>query len=272
MRDGIIEQLPKALAKDQFVVVVGPPDSNGQNDLKSLIDELNRGGKWIRGEFRNQLEKTCVPNKAAVVLTMVRTSHGALANVRNAATAVGACCPNQALTIGETKKVLSFLAEVRREVSVLPGHHNGNGVHPVEREVEALPTSSSPSEPVGEKFATEPPPEEIVDDSKEVTAALAVIERFHEISKETEVAVMMVGDRLREVTAERDEFQQKLGARSEEIAQLRSQLETAQKAAEKVSTENAVLLQKNGNLESEVRQLRTTLDQFDSLIKGVRQK
>ena len=93
MRDGILDQLPKTLPKEQIVIVFGPPENHGQNALKTLINDLNRDGdaEWIRSEFRSQVDSAKVPNRTAVVLTMTGLTHGALANVRRAATNLGAC-------------------------------------------------------------------------------------------------------------------------------------------------------------------------------------
>jgi hypothetical protein len=285
MRDGILDQLPKALPKDKLVIVAGPPDAPGQNDLRTLINELNRGDKWIRDVFSSQTSEAQIPNKAGIVLTMVGLKHGPLTNVRRAAGTLGICCPNQALTIGETKEILRNLSQVRRSVLVLPGDHNGNGSHPLpgKGEVQRLDDLAKVAQQTGETFSgvlRQPtaesetveseagvvPPQEIVDDSDEVVAALAAIERFRDVSNETEVAVLMVSDRLKAVTAERDDLQRKLMATDRVIADLHGQSATI----DQLIKENGALLEKNRGLEAEIRKLRTTLDQFDNLIKGVR--
>jgi predicted RNase H-like nuclease (RuvC/YqgF family) len=133
------------------------------------------------------------------------------------------------------------------------------------------PTPDTPSEEtevIVSAVDETPIQEEIVNDPEEITHALAAIQKFRDVSDETEVAVMMVGDRLKAISAERDDLQRQLGVKDEEIVQLRSQLE----AAGRVADEKTGLLKKNEQLEAEVRKLRTTLDQFENLIKGVKQK
>ncbi len=287
MRDGILDQLPKSLPEENIVLVIGPASAHGQNSVKSLIEELNRSGRsqWIRYRFNGQIFESDILAKSSVILTMVGLNHGSLANTRNAAKNLQVCCPNQALTVGETKEILRALSKTRKGVT-LPVERNGNGSHPApgEGEGQRLDNLAKSAEETSQVFstalrhpvavapeATEPevdatPVEEIADDPEEVVAALAAIEKFREVSDETEVAVMMVGDRLKAITAERDGLQRQLGVKDEEIVQLRSQLEASRKMAD----ERAALTEKNKSLEAEVRKLRTTLDQFENLIKGVR--
>lgn len=195
------------------------------------------------------------------------------------------------LPMGEAKEILRHLSEARK--GIVAAKSNGNGFHPPvpgKGEGQRLDALAKSAQETGEMFSTvlhptpdaaseetevivseiddAPVQEAVVNDPEEITHALAAIQKFRDVSDETEVAVMMVGDRLKAISAERDDLQRQIGVKDEEIVRLRSELE----AAGKVADEKTGLLKKNEQLEAEVRKLRTTLDQFENLIKGVKQK
>jgi len=289
MREGIIDQLPRALAKDQVIAVFGPSDDHGLNEVKGLIDRLNRPDEWIKGTFRDRVSEDKVSQKAAIVLTMKGLNHGVLTTIRSAAELAGVYCPNQALTPGEVKEILRLLADVRgKGVSILTGSHNGNGNHPAPGKSEAqrlddltksakqtgeaftsvlqnLPEMPTPSEPA-------PPAVPVAEVPSEVQSAIAAIEKLQAATEETHLALLVIGDGLKAGSAERIEFEKRLAERDEavvakeaEITDLRNQLAT-------VTEEKESFRKKNDGLTFEINRLRNTLDQFENMIKGVRQK
>jgi hypothetical protein len=296
MRDGITDQLPRVLAKDQIVVVFGPSNYPGQNHVKQLIDQLNRPDGWIKSVFRDQISADKVSQNASVVLTMHGVNHGVLTTVRRAAEMTGVCCPNQALTPGEVKDILRLLAEVRgKTVSTLPGSHNGNENHPLpgKGEAQRLGDLTKSARQTGEAFtnalhsasemltASEPVASsasiptggqvELSEVPSEVESAIAAIEKLQSAAEETNLALLVMSDRLKAASAERGEFEKRIALMDETIAakgienaELRTRLETA-------AEEKEAFRKKNEGLESENRRLRNTLDQFEKLIKGVRQ-
>jgi hypothetical protein len=306
MRNGILDQLPKTLAKEQVVLVFGPPEDHGQNALKSLINDLNRkdGVEWIRSEFRTQVEGAKVSNRTAVVLTMNGLTHGALANVRRMATNFGACCPNQALTMGETKEILRTLAQARQSVPVNEATKwNGNENHPTSNKSAAqrsddLARIGQQARAAFSETLRQVTAESVQSDDKSVLAtarewstvlettdsamgtshvetedpdalhALAAIKKFRDVSDEAELAMMVVGDRLKEMAASREELLKQLSDKDDEIAKLRKELEAARTFVD----ESISLAKKNSDLEADIRNLRTTLDQFENIIKRARQK
>jgi hypothetical protein len=278
MRDGIIDQLPSTLAQDRLVLVLGSSNTVAQNGIKSLINELDREGAWIRFVLGENISEKSMPSaKVGVILTITGLGHGSLTNARRIAKCQGIHCPNQALTTGETKEVLRTLAQVRNGVHhpTTNGSANGNGNHgpsaskngtyqPVATEPiheSAVQTSTdSDSNLTATDYALVEPPE--------VLTAFAAIETFRKVSDEAELAVMVLGDRLKTIAAERDTFQRQLAEKGEEVVRLQNELA----ATGNLAGENRTLAEKNRKLESEVRRLETTIGQFESIIKGVRQK
>src|SRR3989344_6094390 len=92
MRDGILSQLPPTLSKDQVVFVIGNDTRMGVNYVKSLIQELNRDGEWIRSEFHKNKTVASLPDKTAVALLMGGITEGSIVNIRKSAKSLGVPC------------------------------------------------------------------------------------------------------------------------------------------------------------------------------------
>ncbi len=280
MREGILNQLPKTLPKEKVVLVVGPDDFRGLNQVKSLIETMNRGGEWIRGEFRAQVPESQVSARVGVVLTMVATNHGTLSNMRRAAKQAGACCPNQALTIGEVKDIIGALADIRNgaaQTTAPPVEANGNGLHPVLNgaaqyqhrsdtvDARLQPVALQENE-VPTPTADQGDPKGESEESEELDSALTALDSFGIAFAEAQDAVLRISDRMRGVIEQRDKLQLALTAKEEEIAGLR---ELVDKMAD-LTGKNTALAAQNKELQGEVSRLQGALDNLDSLIKGAR--
>jgi hypothetical protein len=277
MRDGIIDQLPSTLAQDRLVLVLGSNNTVAQNGIKSLINELDREGTWIRFVLGENISEKSMPReKVGVILTITGLGHGSLTNARRIAKSQGIHCLNQALTTGETKEILRTLAQVRNgEIHHSTVNRNGNRNHghpagkngayqsvttePIHELAIQMPTDSSAN-----LIATDHTPEE----PPEVLTAFAAIETFRKVSDEAELAVMVLGDRLKAIAADRNNLQKQLMEKEEMVVRLQNELA----ATRNLAGENKILFERNRQLESEVRRLGTTIGQFESILKGVRQK
>lgn len=211
MRNGIEEQLPKSFPRDKVVLVVGPEDGHGFNALKSKIDQLNRAGDWIRTEFRTSLAESRVTEKVAVILTMNNTKEGPLVNARKAARRLGIHCPHHALTIGEVKNVLDMLAERREKPSQPPA--NGDGHLKLEAAVETV-------RPVNDVDTATAPIE------REAGARLSDENPKSPLSETKELLVMELGELIETLNNARNSIESLDIGAEEEIARLRSQLDT----------------------------------------------
>ncbi len=288
MREGILEQLPTTLPKDKVVMVVGPEDFHGLNYLKSQIQEMNRGEKWIKAEFRTEVSDSQVSDKVAVLLTMYAMKHGTLANMRKAATALKICCPNQALTVSEVKEILPILDNLRKGLGrPLPqnGARNENGDHPMpgKSEAQRLEEISAGARRQTEEFllatkqntGTQESVEQEtsvsclpVQNSDDVDAALSAIEKFGGIFEETQLAVLVVADQLKATAAECSDLRTQLTEKDEKIAELSTLITNANK----IALGCGALEDENKKLKGEIVRLQKTLSSLGDLIKGAQSK
>lgn len=276
MREGILEQLPKTLDPTKTVLVVGTDRVPGIKGLRELANQLNNGHDWVRLEIREQMSEGQLTSRTAVVLTMITTNHGNLQKIRNAAKSYGICMVPQALTISEAKEVLNHLAKLRHEDEKAPSSPAATAN---ESRRPVAPPISTKAEVVPEPPVVNPEPEPVTaqaeevehtpnSDPAEVNAALAALDNFSVAFSETQYAVLTVGERLKEVVAERDRLKEDLEAKGAEIADLRGQLGKAADTAK----ENTTLTAKNKELQAEVQRLQEAFDNLESLIKGARKK
>ncbi|HEU5114867.1 MAG TPA: hypothetical protein VFT82_03815 [Candidatus Paceibacterota bacterium] len=125
MRD-ILKHLPKELAADRMVLLVGHENEAGIGGLKSHISELNRREEWIRAEFKSDVSAQRISARIGLILVMGGVTTGSIKNIRDAASKLGIPCPFMPFTIGEAKYALSVMQE-RRKKTGEPLVKAGNG-------------------------------------------------------------------------------------------------------------------------------------------------
>jgi hypothetical protein len=277
MREEILVQLPKKLSLEQSVFLVGVDDLPGLNQVKTLINELNRTEKkdWIKSEFREKISIDLVPKNTAIILQMTGTRQGTSANMKKASSDLGILCPKGALTVGEVKEALNRFAELRKNGngSVSPsvnGNHsinNNGGVKQAEYSRTGTLQTESAFQQEAEILKTIIPSES-AHNSMEVDSALAELEKFSNSLDNAKVAVMIIGDQLKVVIAERTAFLEQVQSKDNEIAELKTSLISAHL----IARENAGLEDENKKLKGEVARLQKAFDNLETLIKGARGK
>jgi hypothetical protein len=274
MREGILEQLPKQLPSNKVVFLVGNDNSSGVNHLKSLIDKLNRGGEWVKAEFRAQVVD--VPADTAIALTMTGISGGTKENVRRAASKCGAVCPYQALTVGETKEILQFLDEVRK---VQPTETSNNGLdhRPNTDEAERLRNMAKAAKHTTEEFTAAIQPTAVNEGAAQtpetVEEALGVLDGFKNSLEGVQLAVMVVGDKLGALTSECDSLrgqlkEKEMEARAKDLKIL--ELEESLEISRKLSARTATLEEELRKVKQRNAELQATVDGFDALIRRIK--
>jgi hypothetical protein len=122
-------------------------------------------------------------------------------------------------------------------------------------ETETGATATSETETPDETKTAEKP--------SDVEAALASIDKFRMVAEQTQFAVLTIGERLADITRERDELQSRLVARDEEFAELQQRLATLNT----VTAQRDSFSQENAKLAGENRRLQNIVDALNTVFK-----
>jgi len=279
MRKEVRDYLPKTLASDKDVLVVGPEDAHGLNILKTQIADMNRGEKWIKVEFRDIVAESKVTSRVGVVLTMYKVKPTTVNNMKTVAAKLNIPCPPQALTVGEVKEILVVLDKLRNstaEVVVqngkngkglfIPPFHNPaqaqqandeKGIDPVVEITQAVDVNTVKSEV---KVSQEP-----VQEVNHIESAFETLEKFRNSIEDTQIALLTISDELKTVTEERNELRIQVEAQDQQILNYSSAIEGMKRFVKEKEKEIEIL-------NAEVTRLRVTFANFEALIKGAQSK
>ncbi|OHA18006.1 MAG: hypothetical protein A2836_01770 [Candidatus Taylorbacteria bacterium RIFCSPHIGHO2_01_FULL_45_63] len=264
MRDGILEALPQSLKDGQCVLLLGPKDSPGLNDVKGLVDDLNRNGEWIRVRFKDQGIVEIGP-KMVLVLTMNALNGGTLTSVRREARLKGVPYLHQALTCGETKAILRTLGE-RRQNGTNGAHKSAVGAVATNT-VQLHTTTELPRETDAQSH---PAVGEISGPPAETPkSAIDVIEAFKNSLEEVQYAVLDAAEEASRERKSHAETKALLLARDLELQSIKTELEQVKTALHADREKLTALTEEKGKLDEEVHRLRTIFSSFQQTLKGV---
>jgi hypothetical protein len=244
MDASILAQLPAKFTKDDVVFIAGGPRISCIGRLKTVINALDRHGKWIRATFSDTIPQDSIPEKMTLALVLEGIPHPSWQNVVSAAERSGACAPNHLFKAGEIASVLAILAARRME-------GNGNAEPPTEIE-----SADGPILP------------EVSPARREIDVALATLEALRPNLELGLISFMTAADRIETLSTENEALRQEV------VAMRRStdKLEERVRVMRGFRKERDLLRISSRAKDAEIGRMEVTLSQVETSLRIFRRQ
>jgi hypothetical protein len=126
----ILEELPE-LPVDKYLLIYASDRVKGLNFIKSLLDQVDRGGKWTKLETSETYAGAVVSERVGLVITTYASNKSTVMKIRRESEKLKIPCMSKAYTTGEVKAILRHLHDRKKAkttvVDMPQGKINGNG-------------------------------------------------------------------------------------------------------------------------------------------------